>query len=541
MTRRPAVFTKDRAVRALIRDRLGWVDSASMMKWRAKGVDEFVTAAAKDKLSQVVLMGMGGSSLCPEVFSKIFPKHKNFKAVHVVDSTDPRVVNAVAAKIDPKQTLFIVASKSGGTVETRSQEAFFMDLLRSAGVRNIGKHFVAITDKGSSLQKFARKHEYRKIFVNPSDIGGRYSALSFFGLVPGALAGVDIGRLLENAIEMQKSLTDRAGETNPGAALGSLMAVAAKEGRDKLTFMASRKLSPFVPWIEQLVAESTGKNKKGVVPVENEPQLKWNQYGKDRLFVILRTAGEKSPVAPALEKSLRASKVPLIEIVLKDIYELGGQFLLWEAATAVAGYHLGINPFDEPNVTESKNITKDILKQYDRSGRLPLPEPLATFGKLTILDATDHRAFRPADRKSLGAILKRFCSGLRGPGYLSLLAYVKPEAKADKALAAMRRSVAAKRKVATLQGYGPRYLHSIGQLYKGGPTEGRFVIFVEAKRPVLAIPGAHLDFGTLISAQALGDARALMKRKLPTLVVAIDGPVSSGLASFARSLASALR
>jgi glucose-6-phosphate isomerase len=541
MTRRPAVFTKNNAVRALIQNRLGWVDSAVLMKRRVGAIEEFVTAVVKDKLSQVVLMGMGGSSLCPEVFSKIFPKHRNITGFHVVDSTDPRVISAVASRIDLKKTLFIVASKSGGTVETRSQEAFFIDQLRQAGVKNIGRHFAAITDTGSSLGSFARKHGYRKIFVNPSDIGGRYSALSFFGLVPGALAGVDIARLLDHAIAMQKTLRDRSGEINPGAALGSLLATAAKDGRDKLTFLASKKLAPFVPWIEQLIAESTGKQKKGIVPIDNEPPMNMREYGRDRLFVILRTAAEKSPMAPSLEKSLRASKLPIAEIVLKDIYELGAQFLMWEAATAVTGYHFGINPFDEPNVTESKNITKGLLDEFVRTNRLPVPEPLARFGKLVVLDATEQRAFRPTDRKSLGALLRRFCRGLKSPGYVSMLGYIKPDKKTDTAFAAMRRTVGTKKKVATLQGYGPRYLHSIGQLYKGGPAEGRFIIFVEAKRPHLDIPGAAYDFGTLIAAQALGDARALMKRKLPTLVVAIDGPVSAGLDSFARSLASAFR
>lgn len=541
MTRHPAVFTKDRAVQALIRDRLGWVDVARAMKRRAGEINEFVDGVVKDSLSQVVLMGMGGSSLCPEVFSKIFPRHKAIRSFHVVDSTDPRVIKAVASKIDLKKTLFIVASKSGGTVETRSQEAFFMDRLRAKGVMEIGRHFVAITDKGSELQKFARKHAYRKIFVNPSDIGGRYSALSYFGLVPGALAGVDITRLLEHAIAMQQALTDRTGEMNPGTALGCLMATAAGVGRDKLTFLASGRLAPFVPWIEQLIAESTGKQRKGIVPIDNEPQLTMREYGKDRLFVILRTAAEKSPLSPSLQKSLHASKLPMAEIVVKDIYELGGQFLLWEAATAVAGWEFGINPFDEPNVTESKNITKELLGTYARTGRLPMPEPLATFGTVTVLEATDSGQYRATDRKSLGALLKRFCKGLKSPAYLSLLGYVKPDRKADAAFASMRRAAASRRRVATLQGYGPRYLHSIGQLYKGGPADGRFIIFVERKRPKVAIPGAEYDFGTLVAAQALGDAQALMKRKLPTLVVAIDGSVAAGLTSFARSLATALR
>lgn len=541
MTRRPNVYSDDRATRMAIRNRLGWVDSASMMKWRVKGIEEFVEGVVKDKLTQIVLMGMGGSSLCPEVFSRMFRKPSTIKSFDVVDSTDPRVLRSVRKKLDFKQTLFIVASKSGGTVETRSQEAYFLRECELAGLKDIGRHFAAITDKGSALQRFARKNKYRKVFVNPSDIGGRYSALSFFGLVPGALAGVDLRALLDTAIDMQSALLDRPAEANPAAALGSLMALAAKDGRDKMTFLASKKLSPFIPWIEQLVAESTGKKKKGVVPIDNEPPLKWESYGRDRMFVIMRMAGERTPVAPAMLKKLEHSKVPMAEMVLRDAHDLGAQLLLWEAATAVAGYHLKINPFDEPNVTESKNNTKALLAKYEKVGRVSMPSPIKSFGKLTVLDATDPSRFRKVDQKSMATMLKRFLSGLKAPAYLSLLSYIKPDPKADQAFVSMRTTVGARRRVATLQGYGPRYLHSIGQLYKGGPANGRFILFVEANRPDIPIPGVPFDFATLIMAQAFGDVQALKKRKLPTLVVLIDGPVGAGLQSFARSLGSALK
>jgi len=541
MTRRPTAFTGERETRMAIRNRLGWVDSASMMKWRVKGIEEFVEGVQKDKLRQVVLMGMGGSSLCPEVFSRMFKSPGFVDSIHVIDSTDPRVLRSVRRKLDMKHALFIVASKSGGTIETRSQEAYFLNECELAGLKKIGTHFAAITDKGSALQKFARQQEYRKVFLNPADIGGRYSALSFFGLVPGALAGVDVREMLDRAIDTQAVLTDRPAEANPGATLGSLMAMAAKAGRDKMTFLASKKLKPFVPWIEQLVAESTGKKKKGVVPIDNEPPLKWEHYGKDRFFVIMRMTGERSPVAPALMKKLDGSNVPYIEIVLRDALDLGTQFLLWEAATAVAGHHLNINPFDEPNVTESKTNTKALLQKYDKIGRISMPAPVKAFGKLTILDPVDPDRYRKGDLKSVATLLKRFLSGLKSPEYLALLSYTKPDAKADRAFQSMRTALGSKSKVASLQGYGPRYLHSIGQLYKGGPATGRFILFVETKRPSVAIPGLSFDFGTLITAQAFGDVQALKKRKRPTLVVLIDGPVSVVLQSFARSLNAALR
>ena len=284
MQRRPDVFTRNKSVERLIANRLGWVDSASLMRRRVGAIEKFGNAVLADGIKHVVLMGMGGSSLCPEMFGLMFGGHPKLKTFSVVDSTDPAAVQAVTRKIEPTKSLFIVASKSGGTVETRSHEAHFIGLLKDAGVTGIGRHFVAITDPGSGLQAFAKKNHYRKTFLNPADIGGRYSALSYFGLVPAFFAGVDLKRLLDDAVMMQLLLLKREGETNPAAVLGSLMAAAAKSGRDKMTFVTSRKAAPLVPWIEQLVAESTGKRGKGVVPIEAEPSGKPTAYGKDRFF-----------------------------------------------------------------------------------------------------------------------------------------------------------------------------------------------------------------------------------------------------------------
>jgi len=541
MKRRAAVFTRDVKVRKLIANRLGWVDSASKMKGRIAAIEKFGKQVLAGGIKHVVLVGMGGSSLCPELFKLVHRKHTRLKSFDVIDSTDPQAVRAVARKVELKKTLFIVASKSGGTVETRSHEAYFTGLLRDARVREVGRHFVAVTDKGSALEKYGRKNKYRKIFLNSSDIGGRYSALSYFGLVPGFFAGVDLRALLDDALMMQRLLLERQGETNPALVLGSLMAAAAKEGRDKLTFVASKRTAPLVPWIEQLVAESTGKKKKGVVPIENEPLGKLDAYKDDRLFVFMKMKGERSAEIDRLKAALKKKRFPVIDFTLGSKAELGRQFLLWEAATAVVGYHFGINPFDEPNVTESKNNTSEILAGFERSGEFPDQHPHSKWGKLWLVAYDKHRKYSASDVGDIRRFLKRYFAGARKPKYFAMLNYFKADSRTEAALEKIRRTVRDRTGMATLRGYGPRFLHSIGQLYKGGPAEGMFVVFVKDSYGRLPIPGRVFDFGQLIAAQAIGDSRALMVRKLPTLVIAIDGPPADGLEAFGRAVRAALK
>ena len=540
MKRDATVFTKNPKIEKLIANRLGWVDSAALMKRRVGEIERFGAQAIRDGIRHVVLMGMGGSSLCPDLFGLMHRKHPKLKSFSVIDSTDPTAVKAVARKLEAKSTLFIVASKSGGTVETRSHEAFFQGWLTENKIKNIGKHFVAITDSGSGLQKSARKQKYRKTFINPSDIGGRYSALSYFGLVPGFFAGVDLRALIDDAVAMQKLLTEREGELNPALLIGAFMAVGSLVGRDKMTFVASKRVAPLVPWIEQLVAESTGKRRKGVVPIEAEPLGKIEQYGPDRTFVFMKMAGEKSATEDRLKATLLKKKSPILDITLGSKAELGRQFLLWEAATAVAGYFLKINPFDEPNVTESKNNTKGILAAFERSGEFPDQAASHRWGPLTLVAYGGRKKYRTKELENLGLLLKRFMSGARKPEYLSVLNYFKSDNKTEAALNGLRKMVRDKTGIATLRGYGPRYLHSIGQLYKGGPHEGRFVVFVKGHYGHLPIPGQVYEFGQLIAAQAIGDARALLKRELPTLVIAVEGAPSKALEYFTRALRRAL-
>lgn len=536
MARDSSPLAADTKSRVLIKNRLGWVDSASTMKRAVPTIEKFGEGVLQDGICHVVLMGMGGSSLCPEVFARMFGKHERVKTFHVLDSTDPVSVVKVLKSIDVTKALGIVASKSGGTVETRSQEAIFLQALRDAGVKRPGTHMVAITDQGSSLQAWAKEHRYRKTFVNPSDIGGRFSALSYFGLVPGYFAGVDLRALLDYALTMQTILAEREGETNPAMVLGTILAVAAKAGRDKLTFLASRKCAPFVPWLEQLIAESTGKKKKGVVPIEGEPVFPVGLYGKDRVFVRMRLTSERFILSDTDARTLTRSGAPIIDMVLRDAHEIGGQFLLWEAATAVAGYHFKINPFDEPNVTESKVNTARLLATYERTGTLPAPKPAASFGRLVVLSGSGRHSFRPSDTRSLKAVLSRFLHDVAAPEYVSVIGYATSDRATERAMRAIRERITKKYRVATIRGYGPRYLHSIGQLYKGGPLKGRFIVVVRATYRSMPIPDSPYDLGTLISAQALGDVQALQKRKLPVLVLAVDGNVAEGLDELARSI-----
>jgi glucose-6-phosphate isomerase len=541
MKREAAVFTKDAKVRKLIANRLGWVDSASWMKPRLAGIEKFGAEVIHSGIKHVVLMGMGGSSLCPDLFGRVHRKHPSLKSFTVLDSTDPAAIKAVARKLEPKKTLFIVASKSGGTVETRSHEAFFQGWLVDNKVQEIGRHFVAITDAGSGLQKSARKLKYRKIFVNPSDIGGRYSALSYFGLVPAFFAGADIRGVVDDAHVMQKLLAEREGELNPALAIGSIMTAGSKAGLDKLTFVASKKTAPLVPWIEQLVAESTGKNKKGVIPIEGEPIGDVSQCRDDRVLVFIKQAGEIVPEHDAVKQMLGKKHCPMIDIVLGTADELGRQFLLWEAATAVTGYQLKINPFDEPNVTESKNNTQAILAAFERAGTAPSLTAKSRWDGLSLVAYGGREKFRTYELESMVLLIRRLIRRTRLPQYLAVLNYLTNDRRTETAISKIRLSVRKYTGMATIRGYGPRYLHSVGQLYKGGPATGRFIVFVRSRYGKLPIPGKSYDFGQLIAAQAIGDVQALIKRGLPTLVIAIDGDPGPALERFYRAINRALR
>ena len=469
-----------------IRDRLGWLQVADRMEERVPELDELRAQLVAEGFTDAVLMGMGGSSLAPEVFRQTFGAPKGALNVHVLDTTDPAAIAAVEQSIDVKKTAFIVASKSGTTLETLSHYRYFFE---QAGRH--AKQFIAITDPGTSLADEATTRGFRRVFLNPPDIGGRYSALSYFGLVPAALGGVDLAALLDRAATMMQGCSPSVpvGE-NPGAWLGAVLAEAAKVGRDKITIIAPAPLRSFGIWAEQLIAESTGKEGKGLVPVADEALGSPEVYGNDRLFVRLALPGGDDGDAARLEALGKAGH-PVLTLKLNDPLSLGAEFFRWEYAIAVAGAILGINVFDQPNVQEAKDLTRKVLSE----GNPP------TVGE----------GIRWAGQQgaTLDAAVQSLLGQVRPGDYLALLAYIAPDEEHDRALNSIRLAIRDKHRVATTVGYGPRYLHSTGQLHKGGPNTGVFLQIVGDDAKDLEIPGERFSFGVLKQAQALGDFQAL--------------------------------
>ena len=513
------LWSADPAKREEIRDRLGWLNVAEKMLEHASEFRDL--AKAGRTYTDVVLLGMGGSSLCPDVLRNTFGAVKGHPKLHVLDTTDPASILAVRQKIKLNKTLFIVASKSGETTETLSHFAYFWDLVagRAQGANKSGRQFAAITDPGTSLEKLAKDHGFRWIFPNPPDIGGRYSALSYFGLVPGALMGVDVEELLERAVEMAHSCADSVpAANNPGVWLGAVMGQLALKGRNKLTLIASPKVATFGYWVEQLIAESTGKQGKGIVPIEGEPLGKPAVYGSDRLFVYIRM-DEDAPnrAVAALEKAGH----PVVTLTLRDKLDLGGEFLRWEIATAVAGSILGIDPFDQPNVQESKDNTKRVLAQFKSKGKLPPA------------DSTPASNARPG--------LKGLLARAKPGSYFAIMAYTTRSVASEAAISAIRTAVRDSKRIATTAGYGPRFLHSTGQLHKGGPKTGLFLQIVQQDAKDVPIPGQPYTFSILKQAQSLGDLQSLSSRRLPVLRVTLGKEPSAGWKALASAVRSAVK
>jgi transaldolase / glucose-6-phosphate isomerase len=482
--RDPAVWKGDAATPEL-RDRLGWLTVGETMAQQAASLAAFA-GEIRTSFERVVLCGMGGSSLAPEVLWRTFGRRDGYPELTVLDSTDPRAVATVDAAGELATTLFIVSSKSGTTRETMSLYRHYWAL---TGGR--GSQFVAVTDPGTPLATLAAERGFRHAFLNPPDIGGRYSALSYFGLVPAALIGVDIGKLLHRAHRMAEACASCAPDReNPGIWLGAVLGEAVLAGKDKLTFVLSSGVSGFGLWTEQLLAESTGKEGTGIIPVVDEPLGPPEVYGGDRIFVAISLAGEGDPGGQARLDALQAAGHPVVRIALRDGYDLGSEFFRWEFATAVTGSALGINPFDQPNVAESKGNTERVL-----SGR---PAPSSSPG-----------------REDLPA----FLAGVKPGDYLALLAYLPPTAENWRRLEAARVALRDRFRVATTVGYGPRYLHSTGQLHKGGPPTGHFLQILDPAADDIPVPGEPFTFGELLAAQAEGDFLALEGRGRPVVRV----------------------
>jgi transaldolase/glucose-6-phosphate isomerase len=514
------LWTSDPAKREEVRDRLGWLNVAEKMLEHASELEQL--AADGRTYSDVVLLGMGGSSLCPDVLRNTFGPVRGHPRLHVLDTTDPPTILAVRSRIRIQDTLFIVASKSGETTETLSHFAYFWEEASAAGkdgAAGPGRHFAAITDPGTSLEKLAKDRGFRWIFRNPPDIGGRYSALSYFGLVPGSLMGVDVKEMLERAVEMAHSCADSVpADNNPGVWLGAVMGELAAQGRNKLTLITSPKVSTFGYWVEQLIAESTGKQGKGIVPVEGEPLGKPDVYGDDRLFVYIRLdADAPNRSVQALEKAGH----PVVTLTMRDKLDLGGEFLRWEVATAIAGSILGIDPFDQPNVQESKDNTKKVLARYKATGKLPAAESV------------------PASRARAG--LKALLARAKHGAYFAIMAYTTRSTASESAIASMRTSVRDATRHATTAGYGPRFLHSTGQLHKGGPKTGIFLQIVHDDARDVPIPGQPYTFSILKQAQSLGDLESLTSRGLPVLRVTLGKEAAAGWKALAAAAKSAVK
>ena len=551
----PSLWKSDPAVQEKIKDRLGWLTVANTMQAQRGEITALVDQVRQAGYQSAVLLGMGGSSLCPEVLRLTFGIAPGYLKLFVLDTTDSDTIHAVEQQIDLKTTLFIVASKSGSTIETLSHFKYFFEKESKLQGEQAGEHFIAITDPGTSLEKLARDNHFRHIFSNPPDIGGRYSALSFFGLVPGGLIGVDIEQLLARAQQMMADCSaEHDAEHNPGLWLGTVMGTLSKRGRDKITFLTSPEISSYGYWVEQLIAESTGKEGRGLIPVQGEEAGSPQVYGHDRLFVYLRLQDGHNAEIDQRIGALQTAGHPIVQIDLKDRYDLGGEFFRWELATAVAGLFLDINPFDEPNVQESKDNTKRLLTQYQQEHRLPEPQPIVTYGNVDLRDqhltggqsTTQEKVAIGKPRvqvygkenggENLADYLHNFLSQVRPGDYIAIMAYVQLTDDTENALQALRLHLRNTYKVATTLGYGPRFLHSTGQLHKGGPNTGVFIQVTGDIRQDADIPGEPYTFGTLKEAQALGDLFSLDSHQRRTIRIHIPGDIVQGLEIVEQSL-----
>ncbi|HEU4724746.1 MAG TPA: hypothetical protein VFU59_05535 [Candidatus Eisenbacteria bacterium] len=534
--RDPSLWKSEPAHAAVIANRLGWLDSPAWLLARRDELRTFAAGVRADGFTRILLLGMGGSSLAPEVLQRTLRAGPGAPTLGVLDSTDPAALRSAerAAKLD--RTFFLVSSKSGATIETRSQYRHFRAALEAAGVTDAGRRFAAVTDKGSALDTLAQKEGFRAVFRNPGDIGGRYSALSYFGMLPAALLGLDLDALAARAARARADAMERDPDANPALRLGAFLAGAAKAGRDKLTLLAPPALRPLGYWIEQLVAESTGKEGRGIVPIEGEPLGPAHHYGDDRVFVVLALEGQPDADLDRLEAELSRVGAPCARITLPDTEAVAGEFFRWEAATAFASAVLGIDPFDEPNVQESKDATQRWLAALASDGRFPEEAPRAEDGGVS-MGATAEiwermTAGLPA-HSSLEFALQRFLSLARQDDYVAVLAYLERTAESEAAFANLRRAVRNATHLPVLQGYGPRYLHSIGQLYKGGPATGLFLVLTAdpAEGDDAPIPGSDYSFGQLLRAQALGDLESLAAHGKPALRLHLGRGVTEGLAA----------
>ncbi len=496
--------------------RLGWLTIAGRSLTRLDEVTAFAEELSAEGFTDCVLLGMGGSSLAPEVLRQTFGASADFLRLHVLDSTHPGAVAAVAERVPLATTLFLLSSKSGGTLEPRSMHACFHALVPH------GRQWAAVTDPGTALEQLAREQGFRRVFHGAPDIGGRYSALSAFGVVPGALIGADMRGLLERAEVAAHTAAPMPDPARPAPALwlGLALGELASRRRDKLTFVVDPPLASLGLWLEQLVAESSGKHGKGIVPIADEPLGPPESYGEDRVFVHVRGERTSAETTQRLATLAKAGH-PVIAVPFADPLDLGALFFEWELATAVACAVLGVNAFDQPNVQEAKDLTVATIEAYVRDGSFPAADAEAVAGE------------------AAGTALRELLDAHAGAGsYVATMAYLAPDPAVDEALTALRLAIRTRTRAATTVGYGPRFLHSTGQLHKGGPASGVFVQLVDDGRARVDVPGAGYDFAALVRAQALGDGRALRERGLPFLRIHLPADAAAGIAALTAALES---
>jgi transaldolase / glucose-6-phosphate isomerase len=522
-----ALWKSDEAHQKIIKNALGWLTVPDEMIGTEDDLVEFADRIRNVReFKHVMVCGMGGSSLCPEVLRQTFGKQEGYPELLVLDSTDPDAFSGIADQIDITHCLFIISSKSGATTEPLMFYRYWYDQV-SKRKGNPGECFIAITDPGTKMEADAQRDHFKRIFLNPASIGGRYSALSYFGLVPAALMGVDIRKLLDRAERIVHACAQVVpAADNPGAKLGAIMGECAKAGRDKCTIICDPKLGSLGLWIEQLLAESTGKEGKGIVPIAGEPLGSPSVYGADRLFVSI-SVGKLDSETEAKLKALEAAGHPVVYRSLNDIYDLGEEFFLWEIATAFAGWRLGINPFDQPNVQESKDATKELLEAYARAGKLQEQGIIAQDGPLTIY--ADDKTRGELNASTVADAIKAHLARVKAGDYIALLNYIEETPAHDEVIQAIRTHLRDATRCATTTGYGPRFLHSTGQLHKGGSDAGVFLQLTAPDTRDVPIPGEPYSFSTLKQAQALGDFRSLSTRGRRAVRVDLGADVLAGL------------
>ncbi len=521
---------------------LGWLGSPASAD--IADYEDFAQRVKGQNFTDAVVLGMGGSSLGPEVLAETFPRKAGFPRLHVLDSTDPAQVRAIEKAVDLAKTLFIVSSKSGGTTEPNAMKDYFFDrVARTIGREKAGHRFIAVTDPGSSLEKAARELRYARVFHGEPSIGGRYSVLSPFGLVPAAAAGIDVRTLIKHTRAMVRSCgADVPPHENPGVQLGLAMGLAGLDGRDKVTITSSKRIADFGAWAEQLIAESTGKDGKGLIPIDGEPLGDVATYGNDRFFIDIRTIGEDDPAHEAKLAALEQAGHPVVRIAMMGIDHIGQEFFRFEMATAVAGAILGINPFDQPDVESAKVKTRELTAAFEKTGALPAEEPVVRTAQADLYtDEANAAALRRLGADGdLPSWLKAHLSRSGGGDYVALLAYLGRDKAHIDALQDMRLKVRDNRHVATCAEFGPRFLHSTGQAYKGGPDSGVFLQITADDEKDLPIPGQKASFGVVKAAQARGDFDVLTERGRRALRVHLKGKLKPALSALNAALTEAL-